>query len=982
MGARPLSRRANATVLIVIIGSLAAAPMMLPSDAELGSHLFSDNEQVEARRYLEAALRVRGREEQVVVPLAKIYGEQERHEEALSLLRDLKKTTPGLGVMRRNLLRRSGRLLTYVEDLERQRAPEPGPRELEELSRLYGGQDLVELRLEVIQRLWRTSPNDLKLTRQLVYLLLRQGQRFDALRTMRSLWHGSPTRVTRADFLLLARLAIELEPAEQAFQLVHTHIDRLGLPTDRVAMARLMMGVGRFQQAVALLERAMRQPRASADTIEVWALAQVALGHTGAAYAELRSRADSASARTTRLLCDLALRQGDDLGALRIGGQADFLGLDATILLSLARAAMRVNSRARLKRILARLDAESLEKDRVTTAHMFWAVRDKKAALRWAEKAAKQPDLPHAQRLWLAELYLRANRSREVAQLMQGAAETGSTGVSPLRVALMWWRARAPRRGLAGWPRVSRDKRIRAGRALLLAGSGRPDQAFELVRGHTRIAAQLVKLERGRKTQGSGHSRVRDWLSALATEANGANHRPLATWVYGQLLSLGPSDRRMRLALAQSQLVDKAPGKAWTTIRRLRPPLSTEEAGARRAILLAAHGAKEPVKDELITEAVDYIATLSLKGREAQSWLHVLLKLGANREALPFVERLASAGDRAWQSRRIELWTALGDKAAIQAWWRTQGADRRQSKQTRLHAATQLLSVKDRDGAVEVYKSIAARERADGVAVGQLVRLWGPRPPAAAVRWLSERTQQSNGREKAAWLRHLLWMNATDDVERLLGKNPPEGALLDIAVDTLVAQRRYVALGALTLRRLPKLRKAKTILRLAQLCDAHDQKIVARAGYTRLVALNPTDGAAIRFLAQSYRGETAIRWWQKLFALRRANRPQEVWQDRAALGELLLAKQQQNDGYQQLRVALRLAGSLPTGRREEVRGRLLARLGRHLEAATALTRAVGQRPCDDRLRADLVSSLMAAQQLERARKLVDRPAHCRKDSGR
>ena len=51
------------------------------------------------------------------------------------------------------------------------------------------------------------------------------------------------------------------------------------------------------------------------------------------------------------------------------------------------------------------------------------------------------------------------------------------------------------------------------------------------------------------------------------------------------------------------------------------------------------------------------------------------------------------------------------------------------------------------------------------------------------------------------------------------------------------------------------------------------------------------------------------------------------------------------------------------------------------EAAVPLQRALAARECDDALRADLVATLMAAGELDKARAAVDPPARCQKQEG-
>ena len=563
-----LTRKANLTVMVLILASIGATPLLLPSDAELGSHLLSDNAHLDAQRYLESALRRRTQARAVVMPLAKVYSEQGHHDEALDLLERLGTAGAEVAEMRREMLRKSGRLLSYAEGLEHQHVPEPNAQELRELARVYAAQGLRGPQLAALRRIYRSAPNDLALGRELAYLCRQAGRDREALAIMQHLWQWRPTRLNRSDFLLLAQLAVTLESGERALALIEPHVARMARPADRIHIARAMLGVGQFQQAALLLDREVAQTTASDDAVEVWALAQIALGRAELAYATLKSRANSASAHTVALICRLALRQGDNLGALRIAGRMNFKGLDDSLLLNLAHAAVRQRSKQRLRRILGRISEATLRRDPVGTAHLFWATGQRRVALQWGHRAASQGSLSRDQQLWLADLYQRAGKPREVAKLMRAAGSADGRGANPLAIALMWWRMRAPQAGLRAWPTQAADPRSVAGRALLLAATGDAAAALVRLRRRRGLLRELRDhQQRGRSRRGARRPRfnvLHDWLQALATAAQQTQTRgsrsqrraarQLLRWAYGAQLQLNPTDRRLRLALAQLQL--------------------------------------------------------------------------------------------------------------------------------------------------------------------------------------------------------------------------------------------------------------------------------------------------------------------------------------------------------------------------------------------------------------------------------------------
>ena len=359
-----------------------------------------------------------------------------------------------------------------------------------------------------------------------------------------------------------------------------------------------------------------------------------------------------------------------------------------------------------------------------------------------------------------------------------------------------------------------------------------------------------------------------------------------------------------------------------------------------------------------------------------------MLELNAHAEALPFVTRLATTLGGGWVDRRVASLAALGDRKALQDLWRDRGTDAQLPIGERLAAADRLRDLGDRAGTIELLRAAAEDAEPDSDSVRKLLNAWGPRPGPTATAWLRRRAEAAQGAARVAWARHLLWVGAASDVVHLLDGDSADEATVAVRVDAQIAAGQMQALAAWTLRRVASLGDEALVRRLAQVCTGQRQPRAAEAAWQRLLALQPRDAAALRWLAQSASGQPARaeRYWQALLALPPAERGAISWRDHVALADALRAQPGRGAEVNvQLAIALRLrdASDESPSQRDRDAGRLLARMGRPRDAASRLAKALAVSECDDGLRADLVAALMAAGELERANALVDLPPSCR-----
>ena len=728
-------------------------PLLVPSSAQLASHLYSDNENGKAQAYFEAALRERGSQRELVLPLAKIASERGEHSQALAMLHSLK--AHDLSVTDRELLRQElravGRTGDYISHLLALRRQAPQPELLRELARLYGEQHLLELQVDALEDLYVLRSDDSTLAMDIAHLHWQLGNADRAFALLSRVWQHQPLALAPADFELLVTLHIEREPTDAGATLLRAHGGDFGLSTDGATLAGRFFAAGRFADAKRVLDPLIASGTTDARAIESWARSMVALGHSRQALQVLRGRiaADGSTATVTGLLCGLALEQGDTALALELATAAKWQGVDGRVALWLASSLAAARDLPHAALALKRVDEQALAADPVTAVYLFGLLGQRDVAAQWADMAAIREDLAPAQVLWLAELELGLGRlPRVTTAALRYAAVAPIEAHQALPVAALLWRSGASDKGLQVFDlaMAGRSAHHRAARALLLAAAGRMAEALAVVESAgfwSRLLAEASEL-----AAHPGHWQPHQWLQALAQLATTQGSAAAQVYAYGHMLQLRPNQLSVQLALTQAHFALNQPQLALALLAELPANLPTADRTAVRVTLLAAWRAGSPVRTELVVATVAYLRDAELRDTEPQSWVHLLLELSAEREALEFVAKLAVKPGGAWTLKHLELLSLLGDHAELLAQWRKQGLDASQPAADRLAAAQQLLKVGDRGIALQVFQQVAGAEGAQGPTVQQWLNLVGPRPTLAAVQWLTERARTAAGDDK------------------------------------------------------------------------------------------------------------------------------------------------------------------------------------------------------------------------------------------
>ncbi len=995
----------------LVVCALALSTLLVPTAAEIGSHLLNDHDGGRARTYLERALGELGPVREIALPLVKIYRDQGEAGAALRLLDRLRQHTGGVDdqlahSLRRRALRDAGRDFEAADALRLGGLREQPDDVVEELAALYGNHGLVELQLEAMQELLRRAPNSVELPRTVAHLLAVTGRVHQAMATLDALWQRDPTAFTAGDVALWLDLHVRFDPTDRAARWARRHLRHFPAAGTEVDVAQRLLAAGRAEDARAFVQPSVDGGRADLDTLHVWAQAMLALDRVEPAAATLRTLIAQGEdvGPVTTLLCRVALASGRRALALELALKADLGSIQRDVLIWLASTALAEGQDDALKAFVEQIDLREQRDDAATIARLAWEAGRPEIARRWLTRARAAGATTVAERRNLVELAL-AMRDRDAAieQLGAWTAALDPRTEDLLGLATLWWRAGAPQLGQRQLDRAldrAQDRgvtgvsaRSRAATALLLAAAGHAEAALqrcggpgftEALRSELRTAIALAGTDLAGAAQADGegpNSRLRAWLRAMASIGVDQGQEALARWAWRELRKEAPTDRAIAVALAQSNLGQDDPEAALDALRGIAP-LRGPELDLQRTLLLAAWRKTKRHRDELVRAAVAYVSERSLRDPEVQSWVHLLLELRANVEALPFVTRLATTLGGGWVDRRVALLDALGDRKALAELWRGRGTDAQLPIAERLAAADRLRDLGDRAGTLDLLRAAAEGAEPDSDPVRKLLNAWGPRPGPAATAWLRHRAEATQGATRVAWARHLLWVGAASDVVRLLDGDSSDEATLALRVEAQIAAGQVQALAAWTLRRVASLGDAALVRKLAQVCTGHRQPRAAEAAWSRLLELQPRDATALRTLAQASAAQPARaeRYWQALLALPPAERGPTTWRDHVALADALRALPGRGAEVNvQLAIALRLrdASDEAPGQRDRDAGRLLARMGRPRDAALRLAKALSAAECDDGLRADLVAALMAAGELERANALVDPPPSCR-----
>ncbi|MBF0294609.1 MAG: hypothetical protein HQL96_05425, partial [Magnetococcales bacterium] len=316
------------------------------------------------------------------------------------------------------------------------------------------------------------------------------------------------------------------------------------------------------------------------------------------------------------------------------------------------------------------------------------------------------------------------------------------------------------------------------------------------------------------------------------------------------------------------------------------------------------------------------------KGKEGQGeervlLAEVLLASGQWRPALP----LTALWERSAVARQRELYAQTRRLA-----WEREGAEGEAMRRMVRVALEQpdyygfsddpaglahlALSLKERETAERGFLLAARGKGAESAEVGQLLYLWGPRPPESGRNWLLERAEAAKGEERVRWLVHLLHAGMSAEVVRLAGVKPENDAVADVMLRALLTREEREDVQRWVAARIASLREAPDRLRhLARLVASLDLPGEADMAWQAVLERLPGDDEALMQVAET---AFAAGEWRKVTELLYPRLDRGVINLRSCqlMGESLIHLGEESRGRLYLEEAARHRAGVEGGRNE------------------------------------------------------------------
>jgi predicted Zn-dependent protease len=364
----------------------------------------------------------------------------------------------------------------------------------------------------------------------------------------------------------------------------------------------------------------------------------------------------------------------------------------------------------------------------------------------------------------------------------------------------------------------------------------------------------------------------------------------------------------------------------------------------------------------------------SLPETRKEELVYALLELKGHEQALPYLKQLAYDPGGDWVSPYEETLIALGRNQEVIKFWRRRTKQSSLPVEEKRQLAFQLLESDSKADALAVFRELAQTAPAQSADVAQLLFLWGPRPGKEARRWLLERTKSAQGQERVEWMKHLIDKGGAKDALRLTALAPSDEVTEQQFAAHLIAlgELRDVSAFANEVRASLKSEKnAPRLLRYAKLAEDQEQPSIAQDAYKKILQVLPDDEQALRKLGEIAFQENRFQEAQDYFS-RLLKQNQQDWSANYyhAEADFLQGKTASAIPFYQQSLASIGKAPSPTLTMELTRAHCLHRLEKYQEALLVYDRLFKKRPNDKEMRANIISSLIASGNYEKAQQLM------------
>ncbi len=364
----------------------------------------------------------------------------------------------------------------------------------------------------------------------------------------------------------------------------------------------------------------------------------------------------------------------------------------------------------------------------------------------------------------------------------------------------------------------------------------------------------------------------------------------------------------------------------------------------------------------------------SLPETRREELVYAMLELKAHKQALPYLKQLAYSRGGDWIFPYEETLTKLGQNQEVIKFWRMRIKQSSLPVEEKRQLAFQLLESDSKTDALAVFRELAENAPAQSADVEQLLFLWGPRPEKAARLWLMGRVKASKGKERAEWMKHLIDKGGSKEALQLASITPSDKvtdqqfAIHLIALSELRDDNDF---ANATRDQLRSEKNSNRLLRYATLAEDRDRLDVAKTAYEKILQGQPDEVQALRKLGGIAFRENRFQEAQGYFK-RLLNKNQQDWSANYYYAEADFLQGKSTTAilfYQQSLISIDKVPS-PTLTMELTRAHCLHRLGKYQEALLVYDRLFKKRPNDKEMRANIISSLIASGNYEKAQQLM------------
>lgn len=444
----------------------------------------------------------------------------------------------------------------------------------------------------------------------------------------------------------------------------------------------------------------------------------------------------------------------------------------------------------------------------------------------------------------------------------------------------------------------------------------------------------------------------------------GARQRLAALWARGTL----PAE----FERVYAELVVDA-GRA-TEARTLLPSMKRSLSSADIAYRLLYIRVMSVAKD--VHGLLDYWREFSV-GRqpdaaEREAMIVSLVQAGRYEEVWPALKKASLESASGFSTLRTAA-LALGKLDALAEVALQRGSDARLTGPERRDAARVLLELGRKGSAALIFQELLVDRAPDDALMSELLFIWGPRPDADALNWLTERVTSSNPAQRAAWMDMLIDLGGAHRIVQVAGSRnvPWRGEARFAHLRALAELGQWSDFGVVADAIAIEERDVSLLVKAAAFAERAPDLRKADALWTAVLQLDPANGAAIRAVGLSaYRRKD---WIQARMLLERdVKRQPHDWETTFALGESLkaLGDAPQANRYYEATAKILARAEKPDARQALMMAIIAGRLGQFEQARSRFEELLETRRGDPEILAEYASLLMSRGMYSEARKLL------------